>query len=105
MSNRIRTYVLQCHRCGEDFRAIYPTGKWCSYRCSNDAYIDRRREWRREARILNCGQCGVRFNAKRRDASFCSPACKQRAYRLRTVTALGCDKFTATGKRNGGGQL
>lgn len=85
-------YVCHCWHCGQQFSAKYPLAKWCSYRCCNDAYVERRRERRRIARQKTCAECGVDFEASRKDAKYCTLKCKQKAYRKRTVTEVGCGK-------------
>jgi hypothetical protein len=61
--------------------------KYCSGRCSIDAYIERRRLRRAAARDKTCEVCAKEFTAKRRDTKTCSPACKQKAYRQRKKVA------------------
>jgi predicted nucleic acid-binding Zn ribbon protein len=76
---------LTCVRCGGEFTARHPLALYCSYRCRNDAYIERRRE-RRAASFdgkKTCGVCGEEFTAARSDAKTCSAACRQKAYRRR----------------------
>lgn len=80
---------LKCWRCGGRFDALHPLARYCSYRCTNDAYIDRRRERRKQARVKTCGECATPFTAPRSDAKFCSPKCRQAAYRERRVTGAG----------------
>jgi len=57
--------------------------KYCSSRCSLDAYIERRRRRRILARHKVCEVCDQRFTATRSDQKTCSAACKQKAYRQR----------------------
>jgi hypothetical protein len=64
-------------------RRMLPRKKYCSGRCSIDAYLARRRERRAQAREKTCEVCAKEFTAKRRDAKTCSAACKQKAYRRR----------------------
>ena len=75
-----------CGWCGRGVVANYPHIKYCSERCRNDAYIERRRARRAAAREKTCEVCGESFTAKRKDAKTCSAACKQRAYRKRQET-------------------
>jgi hypothetical protein len=76
-----------CHRiicpCGKIFFSKKSLAVYCSYRCRNDAYIARRKEWRAEARSKVCTSCDQPFKAKRRDAKYCSDACRQRGFRGR----------------------
>jgi predicted nucleic acid-binding Zn ribbon protein len=76
-------HTLVCDVCGRAFRARHPRALYCSARCSNDAYIERRRERRVMARTKSCVVCGETFTATRRDAKTCSPACRQKSYRQR----------------------
>jgi endogenous inhibitor of DNA gyrase (YacG/DUF329 family) len=81
-SSRIGFYKLKCIRCGTEFDTIrFDLAKYCSYRCRNDTYIERRKEQLRNARIKKCLKCGIVFNAKRTDTIFCSAKCKQSHYR------------------------
>lgn len=92
-------HKFNCHHCGKEAYAEYPHAKYCSYRCTNDAYIKRRKERRQEARKKNCMMCGRRFEAKRNDAKYCSLACKQSSYRRR-VTDTRQGDVTTTFKHN-----
>jgi len=88
--------VSTCVFCGR-----YVTGRksYCSQRCINDAYMERRRQ-RHDATLQKvCAVCGNTFTAKRTDARYCSHACKQSAYRKR-VTDNGCAKFATTDSGN-----
>ncbi|MBG9940590.1 hypothetical protein ABD77_00790 [Brevibacillus formosus] len=82
-----RCYRRNCHHCSVEFFAQRPEARYCSYRCTNDAYIKRRKLRREENREKKCVACGVDFTAKRNDAKYCCGACKQKAYR-KNVTAL-----------------
>jgi len=93
------SYKLSCQHCGATFYRWYPLAKWCSYRCRNDAHIQRRRERRRLARMKKCHECGAPFEARRCDAKFCSVACRQRAHRRR-VTDAGCANIGSTCTRD-----
>lgn len=77
---------LSCPQCGTPFfckTESYHTGrKYCSDRCTNDAYIARRDARRRATREKTCPVCGERFQAERKDTVYCSPACKQKQYRM-----------------------
>ena len=89
--------VSNCDYCG---RYIVGAAKrYCSDRCRNDAYMERRRQ-RHEAKLRkSCAVCGKAFTAKRADAKYCSPACKQSAYR-RSVIANRSGQFTPTDSGN-----
>ncbi|WP_153733487.1 hypothetical protein [Sporosarcina obsidiansis] len=82
-------YKMECHHCGKSFFALHPSARYCSYRCTNDSYIARRKVRREVARRKECGNCSITFVAKRNDAKYCSPACRQAAYRKRSVTETG----------------
>ena len=64
-------HKLTCWHCGETFIAKCISRRYCSYRCRNDASIERRRAYRKLARKKICGYCGKEFQARRRDAKFC----------------------------------
>ena len=88
--------VSTCIVCG---RVTTGRKKYCSQRCINDAYMERRRQ-RHEANLKKvCVVCGRPFTAKRTDAEYCSPACKQAAYRRR-VTDNRSGSFATTGNSN-----
>lgn len=93
-----QNYPTKCWQCGCDFMGA-ALSRYCSYRCTNDAHIARRKERRAAARVKVCKFCGDQFTATRADGIYCGPACRQSAYRKR-VTDKACGKFTATGKRN-----
>ena len=93
----------RCVVCGKAFDSFRPDlARYCSYRCSNDAYIAWRREQRRSRRRKTCCRCGLPFEAKRVDAKHCSGACRQASYRQH-VTDAGCGRFAATLNRNDSG--
>ena len=77
---------LFCAHCGTPFycdAGSYHKGrKYCSARCTNDAYIARRDVRRQAARDKTCPVCGTRFRAERKDRAYCSDACKQKQYRM-----------------------
>ena len=74
--------VSTCTVCG---RIVTGRKKYCSYRCRNDAYLERRRQRHAASLRKTCAVCGKPFTAKRMDAMYCSPACKQTAYRGRVT--------------------
>ena len=82
-------YKRACWQCSKEFYAMRPESRYCSYRCTNDSYISKRKKLREISRQKVCGQCGVEFQARRNDAKYCSTACKQAAYRKRNVTDIG----------------
>ena len=84
-------YIQACEVCGQRFDAMRPEALYCSTRCSNDAYTERRRARRAQAREKTCEVCSSNFTATRADTKTCSPACKQKAYRLRKKTLEGQD--------------
>lgn len=88
--------ISTCVVCG---RIVTGRNKYCSQRCVNDAYMERRRQ-RHEAQLQKvCAVCGKPFTARRADAMYCSPACKQTAYRRR-VTDNRCANFGTTDSGN-----
>jgi protein-arginine kinase activator protein McsA len=84
MTHKLPRWLLDCWHCGKEFASFSPLRRYCCYRCGNDAYIERRRQRRKEDREgLACQNCSRPFDAKRRDAKFCSNACRQAAHRNR----------------------
>lgn len=73
---------------------------YCSERCRNDAYLQRRRQRHEQQLAKVCQVCGAQFRAKRIDAKFCSNACKQSAYRQARVTNNRCVNFDTTNNSN-----
>lgn len=92
-------YQVNCFLCGKVFYARRPEARYCSYRCTNDANIARRRDRRKQARNKYCAYCKKAFTAKRRDAKYCSPACRQASYR-QYVTNTGSVYISTTVSRN-----
>jgi len=88
--------VGTCIVCG---RVTTGRKKYCSQRCCNDAYMERRRQRHIVSLQKKCVVCGKSFTAKRADTRYCSPACKQSAYRKR-VTDNRCAKFGPTDNSN-----
>jgi hypothetical protein len=72
-----------CVYCGDSFKSRCPLAKYCSQRCKNDAYIERRKQRHEEQLHKICACCGKDFIAKKVDSMYCSNACKQKAYRLK----------------------
>lgn len=64
-------YKLKCVVCGQEFWAKRPDRKYCCYRCTNDAAIIRRRNWRKKQRNKICLFCRHPFTAQTRKAKFC----------------------------------
>lgn len=94
-----RCYKISCRHCGKEFFAQRPDARYCSYRCTNDAYIQRRRARRAASRQKKCATCGTGFVAQRKDAKYCNNACKQKAYR-KSVTGKGSRINAPTGFSN-----
>jgi len=92
-------YRIFCVVCGKEFYCRRPEGKYCSYRCRNDAYIQRRREIKQIEKEKTCVVCGIFFLAKRKDTLYCSPKCKQKKFRER-VTDKSCAYLSRTNNRN-----
>lgn len=76
-------YKRRCWNCGKTFYSFYPSRRYCSYRCRDEAYVERRRKRREASREKVCLYCGEPFKAKRRDAKYCSDSCRVLAYRKR----------------------
>lgn len=76
-----------CSYCGREFyqwtHLYYGRQSWkyCSIRCRNDAYTNRRRQRHKAAMNKTCTVCGRKYTAKRIDSMYCGTACKQKAYR------------------------
>lgn len=97
-------FSCKCHRhncavCGEQFYSRSPYSLYCSGRCRNDAYLERRRKYQEIHRYSTCPVCGNPFNATRRDGKYCSSRCKQSAYRKR-VTDYRSGHMTRTDTGN-----
>ena len=89
-------FKITCSYCGSDFYASNRMQKYCCYRCTNDAYIKRRKERKALEKQKVCVMCGKDFEAKKKDAVYCSNACKQKAYRQKSVTDYGLGKIAIT---------
>jgi hypothetical protein len=76
-------YKLECVFCGNEFYCCNFIARYCSYRCTNDAYIARRKERKSKERQKICPVCNEQYQAKRKDSIYCSPACRQKQYRER----------------------
>ena len=76
-------HKLRCRHCGGDLYARRADARWCSYRCRNDAYIARRRQWRAAAWEKVCAACGRAFTATRSHARTCSGRCRRALWRAR----------------------
>ena len=74
-------YRIVCAVCEKVFYRRMPSAKYCSYRCTNDAYIAWRRKRNNDRRIKTCIVCNKTYNASRKDSIYCSKACKQKRYR------------------------
>lgn len=72
-----------CAFCGDSFKSSSQNAKYCSQRCQNDAYMQRRKERKALEKQKICVICKKQFTAKKKDAMYCSGACKQKAYRER----------------------
>lgn len=62
-------YKIICAFCGKVFYARTPKAKYCSYRCTNDAYITKRKQRKKLEREKICPVCGKPFQAKKKTAS------------------------------------
>ena len=79
-------YDKTCVVCGDSFKSARPHGKYCSLRCSNDAYILRRRKQtdKKRVEVLVCAICDAPLTQEMgKIKQYCSNACKQKAYRMR----------------------
>jgi len=91
--------LKKCPVCG-CFMKWWDRRTYCSQRCINDAYMERRR-CRHEAQLeKTCVICGQRYTAKRKDAQYCSQACKQAAYRKRNVSVNRSSEIGGTDSNN-----
>src|SRR5579864_9321502 len=71
LSERERgSYKRTCRQCQKEFYAGYPYAKWCSYRCTNDSYIQRRKERNEKSRHRVCLECKQEFIGTRKDAKY-----------------------------------
>jgi hypothetical protein len=83
-------YKIICRSCGKTFFRRRPDARYCSYRCTNDSYMLRRKQRKEIEREKRCPICRNQFHAKRKDTLYCSARCKQQAYRNRVVTNISC---------------
>ena len=94
-------YRLECTECSTTFYARLPSAKYCSYRCQNDARIERSRiklEKERSAKgPLTCENCSNTFDDTRVDARYCGSSCRQSAYRTRKALQLTTQQNSAKG--------
>jgi hypothetical protein len=74
-------YKIKCWHCRRIFYAKSPFARYCRYRCTNDAFIIRRRKYRAIRTIKRCGHCRKKLTAKRSDALYCGDRCRQREHR------------------------
>ena len=74
---------VYCAYCWGTFYTRNSKRKYCSYRCVNDAYMERRKERKQAERRKICRVCGKHFTGKSKATIYCSDACKQKAYRQR----------------------
>ena len=94
-------HKIICAFCGKVFYARSSNAKYCSYHCTNDAYIARRKQRKELERKKFCPVCGKPFQAKRKDSIYCSNKCKQKAYRQnKNVTDSSCAKIGSTESSN-----
>ena len=84
------SYSKTCAECGDEFVCYSHMGKYCSLRCVNDAYMERRRKRAatQRAGALVCAVCAAELpqgNAQGngRPMLYCGGACRQKAYRAR----------------------
>lgn len=78
-------YKRQCRVCGFIFYAFSPLALYCSSRCKNDAWIERRKIYKTQEKERICKLCHTPFTAKRKDTLYCSAACKQKAFRIAEI--------------------
>lgn len=74
---------VSCAFCGDVFYTYNVRRKYCSGRCVNDAYMERRDKRKQAEREKVCPVCGEIFTAKTKATMYCSQACKQKRYRQR----------------------
>ena len=79
---------VPCKYCGGIFYTRNVQRMYCSGRCINDAYMDRRKARQEAAREKVCPVCGKSFTAKSKAAIYCGQACKQKQYRKNAKTLL-----------------
>lgn len=78
--NELEGHVRQCQHCRAMFLSRNSVRRYCSIRCSNDAYILRRRGRAKRPPRRLCAYCGKEFQPKRRDAKFCTTSHRVLAY-------------------------
>lgn len=74
--------MTTCAYCGDPIPNMFRR-KYCSQRCANDAYMQRRRIRQISELRKVCPVCGNSFIGSTKAACYCSNACKQKAYRER----------------------
>jgi len=74
-------YSSKCTICNDDFKSASIKTIYCSQRCKNDAYIERRKKRKQNELNKKCIICNNDFKAIRKDTKFCSNKCRQKKYR------------------------
>ena len=81
-----RHLTLNCKFCNDTFKAKNPTALYCSQRCQNDVFIEKRSETAKLKRknAVNCVVCliSIKQTETKKIIKYCSPKCKQKQYRL-----------------------
>ena len=77
--------TLNCNFCNDMFNAKSPKALYCSQRCQNDVYIEKRSETAKLKRknAVNCVVCSVSIKQTetKKIIKYCSQKCKQKQYR------------------------
>jgi hypothetical protein len=74
----------KCWHCGREFYSTSSKSRYCCYRCTNDAYIKRRKERKEKIRRHRiCLYCNKEFSAKRAHTKYCSESHRVLACHIR----------------------
>lgn len=85
-----RNITLNCKFCNDIFKAKNQTALYCSQRCQNDVYIEKRSEKAKQKRTnsVNCVVCliSIKQTETKKIIKYCGQKCKQKQYRKNKVT-------------------
>jgi hypothetical protein len=71
--NNTDVYECKCRQCKCVFYAQYPYAWYCTRRCTNDAYIEKRKKtYEYKGWIGVCEYCNKEYDTWRVDAKYCS---------------------------------
>lgn len=80
-----RSLILNCKFCNDTFKAKNKNALYCSQRCQNDVFIEKRTEIAKLKRknAVNCVVCfvSIKQTETKKIIKYCSQKCKQKQYR------------------------